>query len=68
MYDPETTESERIQQTLDIKYSSADLKSEVEKCTELSQNEKEQLLELLEEFKQVFDGCLGTWKTDPIKI
>ena len=68
MHDPDTTESERIQQTLDAKYSPADLAKEVEKCTELALDQREMLLTRLKTFEHLFDGTLGTWKTDPIKI
>ena len=44
MHDPETTEVERIQQTLDAKYSPADLAAEVAKCDAVSDEDKAKLL------------------------
>ena len=68
MHDPDTTESERIQQILDGKYTPADLKAEVAKCEMLSLSEKEDLLTLLNKYETLFDGSLGQWNTDPIKL
>ena len=68
MHDPDTTEGERIQQILDAKYSSADLRAEVEKCTELSVEEKEELLSCLKEYEELIDGSLGTWQSEPLHL
>ena len=45
------------------KYSPANLKEEAEKCSNLTKTEKDQLLQLLNKYKSLFDGSLGTWKT-----
>ena len=68
IHDPETTEVERIQQTLDAKYAPADLPAEVEKCKDLTKQEKRSLLSLLQKYESLFDGSLGTWNSKPIDI
>jgi hypothetical protein len=40
----------------------------VEECTHLEQVERRQLLHLLQKYEDLFDGSLGTWKTDPIQL
>jgi hypothetical protein len=40
----------------------------VEECTHLEQAERRQLLRLLQKYEDLFNGSLGTWKTDPIKL
>ena len=52
----------RLKCILDAKYEPADLGWEVEKCTNLNTEEKDKLLKLLEKYKELFDGKLGTWK------
>ena len=60
-------ELRRVVQILDANYKKADLPSEVVKtCTHLSQNEQNELLEVLREFEDLFDGTLGDWKTEPV--
>ena len=67
-HDPITTEAERIQSILDRKYAPADLEKEVQKCDTIDFNQQEQLLKLLRKYEHLFDGSLGTWKTDPIEL
>ena len=67
-HDPETTDAERIQNIIESKYCPADLTKIVEECKHLSSQEQGQLLALLQKFEDLFDGSLGTWKTDPIDI
>ena len=68
MHDPETTEAERIQSIIDQKYTPADLDKVVNELTHLSQKEKRKLLTLLNKYKGLFDGQLGTWNTKPIEL
>lgn len=68
MHDPITTEAERIQRILDIKYAPADLNQVVQDCTHLTDTEKSALGRLLTRYQDLFDGTLGTWKTDPIEL
>ena len=32
----------------------------------LTETQRKELLELLQNFEELFDGTLGTWKTDPV--
>jgi hypothetical protein len=67
-YDPDTMDAERIQGIVESKYTPADLSKIVEECTHLEQAERRQLLHLLQKHEDLFDGSLGTWKTDPIQL
>jgi hypothetical protein len=67
-HDPDTTDAERIQGIIESKYTSADLSKIVEECTHLEQSERRQLLHLLQKYEDLFDGSLGTWRTDPIQL
>ena len=67
-HDPTTTDAERIQDIIESKYCPADLKKIVEECSHLSKHEQGQLLKLLQKFENLFDGTLGTWKTDPVDL
>ena len=68
MHDPVTTEAERIQGILDIKYAPADLNKIVRECVHLTDSEKSILGKLLRDYQDLFDGTLGTWDTDPIEL
>jgi len=68
MHDPVTTEAERIQGILDIKYAPADLNKIVQDSTHLTDIEKSTLGRLLAKYQDLFDGTLGTWDTDPIEL
>src|SRR5210317_491788 len=68
LQDPDTTEIEHIQNILDAKYSPANIREEVDKCTKINSSEKEELLSLLNKYQDLFDGSLGEWQTQPIKI
>jgi hypothetical protein len=67
-HDPNTTDAERIQSIIESKYCPADLTKIVEECTHLDKTEQRQLLKLLQKFEDLFDGTLGTWKTDPVDL
>ena len=66
--DPATTDAERIQNIIDAKYCPADLEQIVNECTHLTQPERDELLKLLQKFEHLFDGTLGTWRTEPIDL
>ena len=68
MHDPESTDVDRIQRIIELKYSQADLPETVNKLEQLNQEEKSQLLNLLSKFEVLFDGTLGTWNCAPIKV
>ena len=40
----------------------------VEECSHLAKEEQRMLLGLLQKFEHLFDGSLGTWKTDPVDL
>jgi hypothetical protein len=67
-HDPDTTDAERIQDIIESKYCPADLSKIVAECSHLDKAEQKQLLKLLQKFEDLFDGSLGTWKTDPIEL
>jgi transposase InsO family protein len=66
--DPDTTESERIQEILDHKYSKADLEKVAKESTHLPHAEQQALLKLLKKYETLFDGTLGNWKMDKYNI
>jgi hypothetical protein len=69
--EPKSTESatQRIVEILDAKYEKANLPELVEnECSHLNPTEKLQLLELLTEFEDLFDGTLGDWDTEPVSF
>src|SRR5688500_13588077 len=68
MHDPDTTEAERIQAILDAKYCPADLEKITQECVELNKEEQQKLLALLQKFKHLFDGMVGTWNTEPVDL
>jgi hypothetical protein len=57
-------------QILDAKYEKVDLGALVDDdCNRhLSAPEKASLLELLQEFEELFDGTLGDWDCDPVSL
>ena len=55
-------------QILDTKYEKADLRAITENCTHLSETDKQKLLELLQEFEELFDGTLGDWECEPVSL
>ena len=47
----------------------ADLHNVVEnQCRHLKITQRNELLKLLLKFEELFDGILGTWKTDPVDL
>ena len=68
MHDPLTTEAERIQRIMEVKYAPADLDEIVKEIKHLTHEEQSQLLTLLTKYEDLFDGSLGTWKTEPIEL
>ena len=67
-HDPDTTDAARIQSIIESKYTPADLNKIAAECTHLNSGEQKQLIKLLTKFEDLFDGSLGTWKTDPIQL
>ena len=58
--------TERMIKILDSNYKKANLPEVVAGATHLDKNQKKMLLELLIKYEDLFDGKLGTWKTDPV--
>ena len=52
---------------LDTKYVKADLNKVMKnQCQNLTETPHNELLKLLQNFEELFDGTLGIWKTDPV--
>ena len=68
--EPEIIKSsnDRVLHILDVCYKKADLTSIVCDVKTLNQVEQEKLLRVLENYKDLFDGTLGTFKTKPLKL
>ena len=60
--------TQRVVKILDSKYAKADLEKVAAEATNLTPQERNMLLRLLEEFEDLFDGTLGQWNTDPVSI
>ena len=60
--------TDRMVRILDSKYEKADLKAVIAGAYQLSKKEKQILYKILVKFKEVFDGMLGEWYTDPVKF
>jgi len=58
----------RTKRILDAHYEAADLDEIVASCSNLNTKQKQQLQKLLEEFKELFNGTLGSWKDQQINI
>ena len=68
MHDPITTDAERIQSILDLKYSQADLHQVVKDIPDLDDPQRQQLLKVLQKFEPLFDGSLGCWNCTPVEL
>ena len=60
--------NERIQKILEAKYEPADLEKVCAEQEELSQEEQQKLLQLLNRYKHLFDGTLGTWTDSKVSL
>ena len=60
--------ADRIQEILDAKYEAADLKQVCADQEHLTEEEQQMLLQLLTTYEDLFDGTLGKWTQDPIKL
>ena len=70
-YEPISTKemTNRAVEILDAKYEKADLQKIVDEyCSHLTKDQQIQLLRVLEEFEELFDGTLGDWKTSPVQF
>jgi len=64
----EDTEKAEEAFLLDAKYGKVDLKKVVEEQTHLNEENKKILLELLQQFEGIFQGTLGRYTGDEVKI
>ena len=60
--------TERIVKIIDSTYVKDDLNQVANNATQLNAEERTLLLSLLEEFKDLFDGTLGDWATEPVDL
>ncbi len=63
-----TKATARVKRILDAHYEAADLDEIIASCSNLNTEQKQQLKKLLEEFKELFDGTLASWKDEQINI
>ena len=51
------------------KYKKADIPKVIaENCLHLGERQQQQLIKLLLDFEEFFDGTLSDWKTDPVSL
>jgi hypothetical protein len=60
--------TEQIRKILDTKYQATDLKKVCSAQSHLLYQHRWKLLDLLNKFSNLFDGTLGKWNQDPIKL
>ena len=60
--------SDRLKKILDAKYEAADLNQVCREQEDLSIEEQQKLLRLLEKYKHLFDGTLGTWTGSKVEL
>ena len=54
---------------MDAKYEQADLPKVIsDNCAHLDSNQQKELLALLSNFNELFDGSLGDWKTKHVSL
>ena len=63
------TDTTLLRVILDTKYEKADLHKVMEtQYQHITVTQHNELLKLLQKFEELFDGTLGTWKTDPLEF
>ena len=60
--------NERLVKILYSTYFRVDLKKVTDNATQINAEERTQLLSLLGDFKNLFDGALGYWDTEPVDL
>jgi hypothetical protein len=60
--------TERIRNILDNKYQAIDLEKVCSVWSHLEYQQQQKLFDLLNKFSNLFDGTLGKWNHDPIKL
>jgi hypothetical protein len=68
--EPKSLVDEYLRSTkiLDAEYKPAILEEVTQTCTNLNQEEQHKLLELLQKYEHLFDGTVGEFKMDPIRL
>ena len=66
--DPIQEAMSRATEILDTDYKKANIDNIVEEYTHLNSKEKSKLKSLLFKHESLFDGTLGTWKTDLVNL
>jgi hypothetical protein len=60
--------SRRVKEILDAKYEPANLEEVAAECTNLDDEQREDLHRLLKKYESLFDGTLGQWKGEDYDI
>ena len=68
--EPDTTieATERLVKILDSTYVKANLKQVADNATHMNDEERTQLIRILEDLEKYFDGNLGDWDTDLVDL
>ena len=66
--DSKTEATKILVKVLDSTYAKADLKHVADNANQMNAEERIQLLRLLGDFEDLFDGTLGDWDTDPVNM
>ena len=68
--EPKVTQqaTEQVIKILNSNYDKTDLHDFVANAHSLNNKQKDQLLALLLDFQNIFNGTLGHWKTEPVEI
>ena len=53
---------------IEITYETVDLEHVYDNATQMNDEEKNQLLGIIQVFEKCFDGTLGDWYSDPVNI
>ena len=59
---------DRIENILQTTYGKADLEAVVAECTQLTSQQQQQLLRVLNKYGSLFDGALGTWEGSEVDL
>jgi len=66
--DPVEDAVHRVKHILDVKYNKADIEKICEEQAELDKQQREQLAALLRKYEVLFDGQLGRWHGQEVKL
>ena len=61
-------EAQRLAKVLEAKYKPANLEEICASTGNITEEQKSRLLALLKQYKELFNGLVGTWKGPPYKI